>query len=1440
MSQQSQELVDQLEARVDKIESDLRQTQVLLDAAQSLLQASDLGDIYKVLGRTIIKMGADRSTLVVGEKLDKENLPLFGRAVSTFDRDLAKRDQFPNHRFELTAYPTLLEVIRTHKPTVLVDTTTGEKLSPTEKNYFSRLDVYTVAIFPLGGPAINTGLLMVASRTHHPFTQQELDLVNRLCSQTTTALEKLHQKQRTEEALAETQTLYRAGRVLADATDLQEILEDSLVEFVYSLGLDQGGVTLISPDRQVGRLMAYLQDGKLQSIERLKFPLSERIPYQKILLSGKPFVSGNVAADPRLNEFKTFNKSLSTKSMLQAPMIIRGETIGWIGADALRERREFTQREIDLARAMADQIAVTIQNRRLLEKTEQRATRLKAVAKVGESVTRLTDLSEILDSTVDLIRDRFGFYHVSIFLLDESGQWAVVRASTGEVGRDMVDRPHQLGVGSNSIVGYATQHAKPRIASDVGEDAVHFRNPLLPDTHSEMALPLISRGSVIGALDVQSVEPNAFSDEDIEILQIMADQLSAAISNARLFEQTQRRLLERDMLYQIGTLLGSTLQLKEAAQILTTKTAEVFDVPKSTLRLIEEDQQLFTISDYVKSETGFRNEQGQRHRGAELKYLDRLLTIKQAFSVSIDDTEYEGQKQGRFKKKHETVMALTPILLRNEVIGLLEIYDDKPSRRFQREEISLLNSIALQAANVIENARLYAQAYESHTFMKAIIDQIPDPIFIKDRNHRLMVVNTAFSQEILGRPEQEVIGRSDYDLLPTELADRVRKSDNKMFETGEPQEREEAFTDAKGKPRILHTRRIPLALAEGEETPQFLIGLINDITERKQREAERERLIEETRRTLDRTQTLYRISDTLATLTEPQTIFETVLREYLKLLNLKVGDLLLFDRATNTLSARASFADGKPATPALVVPAEHNQIFSYLEKTPKPLIIEDVQNHPLLRGQPSLLPPETISKLFLPLTIRNQLLGIISVDVTTESHQFNPSDIDIGEAIADQLTIWLENRRLLLEARYRLDRLQTAAEVSRAASSILDIDELIDTSVNLIRDQFDFYYVGMFLIDQLGDWAVLRAGTGEAGKIQLAKNHRLKVGGESMIGWSVKHRKARIALDVGEDAVHFQNPDLPDTHSELALPLISRDDVIGALTVQSVERNAFSQEDITMLQTMADQLANAIANAHLFENVAEARREAEIRLQETQALQEFSHELVGSLKVHDIVDTFFLTCGVVIGAEYAEIALVDEAKQRIEAIAGLGVSEIKIKRDNYALDSNHRFAETIRTGQTEIITDWDEPIDAGMLEGKNYADLIRVIAPMTLRQENLGLVEIGLSKTAHLKFQKYQLRLLRALIDQMALALESAQRYEAAQKAAQREKIIRDISGKIRNAVTVDDILKTTMIELSKVVQASKGNITLTTDDISQQPLPHNADPVRNTDANTKRSSRKN
>ncbi len=189
----------------------------------------------------------------------------------------------------------------------------------------------------------------------------------------------------------------------------------------------------------------------------------------------------------------------------------------------------------------------------------------------------------------------------------------------------------------------------------------------------------------------------------------------------------------------------------------------------------------------------------------------------------------------------------------------------------------------------------------------------------------------------------------------------------------------------------------------------------------------------------------------------------------------------------------------------------------------------------------------------------------------------------------EQLEQRVAERTKLIER--RTTQIVTGAEVARAASAELNPDELLRQAVNLIRERFELYYVGAFLMDETGRYAVLRVGTGEAGQAMLANRHRLEVGGNSMIGRSVSEGQARLALDVGFEGIRFNNPALPNTRSEMALPLIARDRVLGAVTIQSDQPEAFSPEDIVSLQGMTDLIAIALDNAHLFQEAQNALAE---------------------------------------------------------------------------------------------------------------------------------------------------------------------------------------------------------------------------------------------------------
>lgn len=220
------------------------------------------------------------------------------------------------------------------------------------------------------------------------------------------------------------------------------------------------------------------------------------------------------------------------------------------------------QREFERAQERAQESLLALERERfLLEKRVEERTaeiasktiQLEAASSVARKIAEIRDLQSLLDNVTRSIADQFGFYHVGLFLLDDKKQFAILQAASSEGGRKMLQLGHRLGVGQTGIVGYVTGRGRPRVALDTGADAVFFDNPHLPLTHSEMALPLIVRGNVIGALDIQSEKGKAFSDDDVEIMQTVADQLAIAIENARLFSETEAVISQFEVLTALQT-----------------------------------------------------------------------------------------------------------------------------------------------------------------------------------------------------------------------------------------------------------------------------------------------------------------------------------------------------------------------------------------------------------------------------------------------------------------------------------------------------------------------------------------------------------------------------------------------------------------------------------------------------------------------------------------------------------------------------------------------------------------------------------------------------------------------------------------------------------------------------------------------------------------------
>jgi len=391
----------------------------------------------------------------------------------------------------------------------------------------------------------------------------------------------------------------------------------------------------------------------------------------------------------------------------------------------------------------------------------------------------------------------------------------------------------------------------------------------------------------------------------------------------------------------------------------------------------------------------------------------------------------------------------------------------------------------------------------------------------------------------------------------------------------------------------------------------------------------------------------------------------------------------------------------------------------------------------------------------------------------------------------------------------RAVQLETAAEVGRAAASILDLDSLLFRVVDLVRERFGLYYTGLFLVDDSGDFAMLEAGTGEAGRVMLGAGHRLAVGGRSMVGQACSERSARIALDVDAEAAtltRFDNPLLPDTRSEMALPLAVGDRVLGAMDVQSTEAAAFSQADIDVLQLVADQVAVAVDNARKFSEEAGL-------LEATSPLYRISHRLAVATTVEEVSQAILST----VSETEADGCLVAQFDRTPAGeVAGtdfLGRWEREGRPRGLPAQASIAAGELLpllsRPSVVEDVTQ-DEQIPAA--SRTHLAQLgIRSLVTVPLRVASSGRVQgfLAIDRQTPGPFSPVSLRLYETLAEQAAVALERARLLEASQQQAWREHHIRDISDRITSSFDLDQLVRTTVEELGMMIGAAGGYVEI-------------------------------
>ncbi len=519
--------------------------------------------------------------------------------------------------------------------------------------------------------------------------------------------------------------------------------------------------------------------------------------------------------------------------------------------------------------------------------------------------------------------------------------------------------------------------------------------------------------------------------------------------------------------------------------------------------------------------------------------------------------------------------------------------------------------------------------------------------------------------------------------------------------------------------------------------------------------------------------------------------------------------IALYDQRTNSINIPYLYEDNSFSSIDSFPLGEG--LTSILIRTREPLmLVEDTERRAVAMGAKIAGKP-AMSWLGVPLLARGEAIGAIIIQDIEHEHSFDAHDLRFMVAVANQVSGAIHNVILINESQKSALQFETAAEIARDISSSLDLDELLEKAVELIRSRFDFYHAAIFLKDLPGESVVIREATGDAGAQLKRAGHKLGIGSKSVVGFVAGQGEPLIVNDITRDTTYYANPLLPETRAEAALPLKVGDRIVGVLDVQSKQAYAFSDDNLRTLQILADQLAIAVVNSELFAETQE-------HLAQHRLLHHITTTAASGTTLDEALQSAVNGLQVTLGGDRVSILLADREKKVLEVRAAVGyasdVFDLRVPIGSGITGWAAAHRRTLRVNNVLL--------DTRYIEGSPNTRSEMAI-PLLYRSELLGVLNVESEQLA--AYAENDEELLGTLGGSLAAIIANARLLEQIRAQAERERVLFEISDKIRRTTDMETILTTTVSELTRAVGASSAKIRLGTNssETSQKSLTENA-----------------
>lgn len=840
----------------------------------------------------------------------------------------------------------------------------------------------------------------------------------------------------------------------------------------------------------------------------------------------------------------------------------------------------------------------------LEQRITQRTTQLQVSADVSRAVTSILDPATLSREVVELITTRFELYYAAIFIADEDRRYAVLEAATGEAGRQLLERGHKLELSGQSMVAEAMSTNRPRVAQDVDRETLRYANPLLTETRSEAALPLRIAGQSIGALDVQSTHYGVFDENTLTVLQALADQVAIAVNNARQYQAMQADARQAEALFEASQVTGHVgEELTENVGRLFGVVAQRSDFDTWMAAEFDAEQRTYTVlTAFDANEPAPLEDVGQVIGIEHQSTSPVALAIRSRQAIVINDAMTDTRLSGMDPEQRMMLgkQISVPALSGDQVVGVVTLgrTPDKPNIGLR--DVQLARAMASQLALTIENHRLFeraqATAAELNQLMRLYTRESWDN-FNRQRN--------SLPHYEYRRPDAESLEPAPQALIETAVRTQPLTPVNFDGQT------------VVGVPIMLRGETLGTLAIETHKdrlwTPDEL-ATVQAVADQVAQSIEAARLLEESETSLRETTALYQASRAIAAAQTPNEVL------------LAISDNLAaphVDRVTLGIFD----PDSPPANPVLEIAAaweretvestmlgrrwNASQIPLITRRSAEMLAIADVWNSteldPISRHIfGSIIGAQAL--VILPLLSGGRVIGWLMLESLRGPVAWSEQELRRYRTLAGQATVALENRRLFHDVEARVNELTALTRIGRRLASTLEVEQVLSLIADEVFNITAATHASIALYNEAEHALEIRLMRGYAPEVEEALLGQLIRSGEGLHGQLLATGRYVLSNDTRLDPDYRQVN--ADTRSELIVPIRQGDLLLGALNLESPQPHAFREQDVRLIEAMADQVAVAITNARAYEAERQAvERMREVDRLKTQFLANMSHEL---------------------------------------------------------------------------------------------------------------------------------------------------------------------------------------------------------------------------------------